>query len=361
MCSTRKRLAALLREQRIARGLSLRQAADSAGIAPSTLSRWEAGSCLPRVPELESLLRALTVGQQDIVRILASLDAPRAAKALRCQVDESLSPLVAPSGGALLRALRSKSRLSVADVAEFLGVSASTVSRWEACASHPSRDQFAKLLTRIGASEDARRCLVASGVAKLKVSRTDYCFDELTAELARLERNVESGDDSAELHLLQLQSMLWWFRDNPGASGLLQKSTLLYADLLLKERRFKEALHQAQKLLDSGLDPYGELGIRAHRIIARSDVYRWEPPRPHLGLFTLEPFLSRCGSRHELSRLLLDMSEFSFLAGRYEEGREYERQSNSLSVSGVAIETRRLFTPIVRGVLAGQGAAVGAA
>src|SRR5580698_2246116 len=101
MCSTRQRLAATLRERRRELGLSVRGAADRAQIAPSTLSRWEAGACLPMAPELMSLLRMFGMPPNDIQRILVSVDAPRAARVVRS--DENRRAV--PTGGDLLHAM----------------------------------------------------------------------------------------------------------------------------------------------------------------------------------------------------------------------------------------------------------------
>ena len=120
MCSTRERLASTLRERRKELGLSLRRAAEHAQIGPSTLSRWEAGSSVPMVPELESLLKALYMSTEDIRRILVSIDAPRAMRAAQAAgLDFKV-----PTGGDLLRILRLRGQKTIPEVAEELGVSA---------------------------------------------------------------------------------------------------------------------------------------------------------------------------------------------------------------------------------------------
>ncbi len=326
MCSTRQRLAALLREQREGQGLSLRQAATRAEIAPSTLSRWEAGTCAPRVPELRSLLRALGVGREGTLRILASLDVPRAALAAR-----EKGEVIAPSGGALLRALRRRTGRSLVEVATSLGVVASTVSRWESAASHPPMESLARLLDLYGASEEERACLQASGVAKLKVRRPAFEAAAYARELDRVEAvSPFSSAENVELRLLQLQSLLWWFRSEPDAVCLLRRAQVVYARHLSVHGRHAEAGAQAEASLREASDPGEPLAIEARRLIAWSDVYRWPTPRPHLGLFTLQRALTATQDDASRSAVLADMAVYSALAGRMGEATDYERRSETV-------------------------------
>lgn len=328
MCSTRERLAALLREERESRGMTLRQAAMRAAIAPSTLSRWESGACTPRVPELEALLRALGVDDRDILRVLASLDAPRAAKAARAS---DLSGLVAPSGGALLRALRHRAGLSLVEVAMHLGVAASTLSRWESSVSHPVPKIAEALLDLLEASDEERVCVMASGVAKLKVHRPEYRPEAYAAELeACADRVLDPTDDSVELRLLQLQSLLWWSVREPGALEQLLRAHILYGRFLTNRGRYEEAAREARLVLQESSDEGEDLAVMAHRIAARAAVFRWPKPRPHMGLFLLQRVSPLAKSESARAGVLADMAEYSRLAGRIEEAVDYQRRSELL-------------------------------
>ena len=323
MCSTRQRLAALLREQREGRGLTLRQAAGRAEIAPSTLSRWESGACAPRVPELQSLLDALGVHGDETLRILASLDVPRAARAIRAREEAG-----APSGGALLRALRRRADRSLVEVARHLGVAPSTVSRWEASSSHPSPAALEVLLGWFGASEEERACLQARGVAKLKAERRAFDPEAYARDIARIEaaspfRNAAN----AELRLLQFQSLLWRFRNEPASASLMRRVQIAYARFLGAHGRHAEMTAQAEASLRGVRDWGDPLAIEAQRLIAWSDVYRWPAARPHLGLLILQRALS--SARNEASRtgVLTDMARYSHLAGRLGEAVGYTERA----------------------------------
>lgn len=319
MCSTRQRLAALLREQREGHSLTLRQAAARAQIAASTLSRWESGACAPRVPELQSLLDVLGVVPDEALRILASLDVPRAARAVREREGTR-----APSGGALLRALRRRTGRSLVEVAGRLGVAASTVSRWESSASHPSASALRSLLDLFDASEEERACLQVSGVAKLKAERPAFEPEAYAREIEAIEATSPFRDAAnAELRLLQLQSLLWWFRGEPTAALLRRRAQVAYARFLGAHGRHSEMSEQAEASLRELADWGDALAVEAQRLIAWSDVYRWPTARPHLGLFTLQRALAVARDEASRAGVLTDMAQYSHLAGRIGESRGY--------------------------------------
>lgn len=328
MCSTKQRLAAVLREQRTDRGLTLRQAAERAKIAPSTLSRWEAGTCLPRVPELEALLSALGVDRTNVTRILVSLDAPRAARAVRKSQSEGLGEVIAPSGGAILKALRRKSGYTLHEIADRLGVAPSTVSRWETSSAHPSPEALEGLFDLLGATAAERACLGSSGVGKIKSDRLEFDRLRYEVEIEGIESRLAVGpSEGVELRLLQLQSALWWSLDEAGAADLLRHVYVIYAEFLATAERYSESAHEAQKSLEMEKGNFDALSVRAYRVIARSDVFRGVTLRPHLGLYTLQRCLRQSEGDEVRSPLLADMSEFSILAGRSHEAEDYGTRS----------------------------------
>src|SRR5262245_65761943 len=71
----------LLWELRTARGWTLGQLAQSAGVSKSALSYWEAGKRLPRVAELEATLDALSATSAQRARAFAFIQAPQIGRA----------------------------------------------------------------------------------------------------------------------------------------------------------------------------------------------------------------------------------------------------------------------------------------
>src|SRR5262249_46003479 len=160
---------------------------ERAQLAPSTLSRWESGTCLPRVPELESLLVSLGAGRRDIVRILSSLNAPRATRAVRGKKSDATGEATAPRGGDILRLLRHRAGLTIMHVADGLGVAASTVSRWESSVAHPSPIMAKALMDLLDATPAERLCFGLTGVGRVKAERPPFDAEFYTCELDRIE------------------------------------------------------------------------------------------------------------------------------------------------------------------------------
>src|SRR5262245_8083139 len=128
-------LGAYLRQLRQRRGLSLAVVAARAGVSERSLSRWENGAVRPRLPELEQAMRALGASGAEAGRALALVGT---ARALRRQQEEAAgaavlpeNDLVTPGAGALLRSLRQRRGLSLAEASACLGVQPSSISRWE--------------------------------------------------------------------------------------------------------------------------------------------------------------------------------------------------------------------------------------
>src|SRR5689334_15149264 len=127
----------LLWELRTARGWSLGQLAQRAGVSKAALSRWENGERLPRVPELEATLAALGADATQRALAFARIQAPRALRQLREPSETGrLGP--PPSMGDLLRAMRLRGGWTQTQIALRLGVGQNTVARWELGERQPS-------------------------------------------------------------------------------------------------------------------------------------------------------------------------------------------------------------------------------
>lgn len=157
----------LLRSIRKDRGLSSQVVADRAGIARKTLTRWERGEFLPRLPELELALRALQATDQDRNTLLRLLDAPRAYKAVRIQSQARGEDL--PHLGELIRGMRLRAGLTLEQLAREIGVSHTTISRWERGEALPCREHIIAACHSLGA-RDPERAVLISGVSKGTIS-----------------------------------------------------------------------------------------------------------------------------------------------------------------------------------------------
>lgn len=114
-----------LRAARKAAGITQKEVADICGVAESTVRHWEAGRQSPKgQTELDRTLMFIETAERD----------PMAAKQLprvRFNPGQVMS-------GAEIRELRERLGLTAAEMAHRLGVSETTMSRWETGKNAPS-------------------------------------------------------------------------------------------------------------------------------------------------------------------------------------------------------------------------------
>lgn len=248
------RLAPLLREWRVARRLSVGALAARAGVAKATVSGWEAGHHLPRLPELTAVLAALEVSPRQREQALLLLPVPRAqrARALTLPPVPGLDTVCRPVPGHLLRAMRLRRGHSLRSVALQLGVEPSTLSRWERSESAPPSERLRALLDLLGARPEERAAL-AEGRRLLEPLAPDepVSLDVLVERLALLESAVEHGSRA----LMDLEFLLWKERtwrlaaESEAARELLADGCSRYAVWLSWDDRKREAAEYARRAL----------------------------------------------------------------------------------------------------------------
>lgn len=150
-----------LKSLRTSRHFSLRYLAQQAAISPRTLSYWESGTFHPRIPELDIVLATLKATEQERNQALLLMGSLRAAKSLGT-VSEQKGIGPTPSGGDILRALRHRRHLPLEQVAQSIGVSTGTLSRWESGKVLPNSEQIPRLLAVLCASPQERDALIRS-------------------------------------------------------------------------------------------------------------------------------------------------------------------------------------------------------
>lgn len=240
-----ERLGILLQEWRTERGLTLRGLALKSGVGKSTLAYWEAGARQPSVAELETVLQALRATPSERMQAYSLLSAPRALRRLR-----ELSPLAVPTGGDLLRAMRSRQGWSQAHLAGLLGVRQSTVTRWERDEMRPDGERFDRLCTVLEASPEERTALIARHL--LDAEDTAGSRESLDDTLYRLRADVWNGlSQAGDLRFLVLEARLTAAPSSGGESlVLLARVCALHAAWLSFRGRMEEAVLEAQRALD---------------------------------------------------------------------------------------------------------------
>jgi len=152
-------LADYLKSLRLAHGQSLESLAIQAGISRKTLSRWEHGMFQPCIPEIESLLTALQASKAERLRALEMLAMPRGARLLRSEISHIETP--DPIGGELLWGLRLRKGWSLEQLATQIGVSNTTVGRWERGESWPNTSTLEQLCHTLGAHTEEYTALIS--------------------------------------------------------------------------------------------------------------------------------------------------------------------------------------------------------
>lgn len=89
-----------------------------ADVSNSTLSRWERGTHLPSLPELDAVFAALHADDRQRAAILELMPAPRGLRRLR----ETQGGALPPNGGDLLWAMRQRKGCTQAEIARAVGV-----------------------------------------------------------------------------------------------------------------------------------------------------------------------------------------------------------------------------------------------
>jgi transcriptional regulator with XRE-family HTH domain len=210
-------LSATLKTMRKAQGLTLVELAQRAGVTHPTLSRWERGVCLPRLPELEAVLKALKVSPAQRRQALKQMETPRAALRLDTERRQNAPEFLAqagtlPHGGDLLRAMRHRRGWKLEDLANALSLSASTLSRWEQGDTWPSPERLHRLCSALSASQaeiEALTCgrfsLADFGLGGRSLEALEHDF---RAHLEPL-MMVSELNPGLELRFLRLEAALW--------------------------------------------------------------------------------------------------------------------------------------------------------
>lgn len=247
-----------LRELRTSRRVSLGWLAIRAGVGKSTLSQWENGVYQPIISTLESVLDALRATPAQREHALSLIRAPRAVRRMQKQMEAQaaamgLDDVLLPTRGGLLRALRRRRRLSLEQVARQLGVTPSTVSRWEQAKSVPSPERWEALFAVLGAGHEEQAALTGEGLflhAGPEPSALD--LGPLARELRRLEERVSRGEKALmDLRFLTAEARLWPIvTQSRAARPLLARFYTLYATWLSAWDRHAEAQRYTARALD---------------------------------------------------------------------------------------------------------------
>jgi transcriptional regulator with XRE-family HTH domain len=302
---------------RTARGWSLGQLAQQAGVHKSALSRWEAGERLPRVPELETTLTALEATAAQRALVYAGMEAPRALRRLNAL--EKGSRLSAPPAACdLLRAMRSRGGWTQAQVAQRLGVGQNTVARWERGERLPSAEQMQALCFALSAQEEE--------IVALTTGRFAQAPEEMPADRQQVLESMnvllyDASADLVDLRFLMLERGLWQqAMQDERAYSLLAAVLAAHAHYASLYERWEEVKTLAERALalTPPEEPTPSYTLRAALKLAEASVYGGFRLAPERGLSLLKAWLPRSSETLYTSWILSDMGEYLALAGQFE-------------------------------------------
>lgn len=249
------------------------QLALASGVNKATLSRWEGGVYLPRLPELDRVLGALGASRADRARCLETLHAPRAVAAVRSEKGAALHL----SLGDLLYGLRTRAGKTQEATARTVGVSRTLLRQWESDDCVPGEAQLHALCFALGATADEVATLTTRRFADCTPDRsrdailhraamTAY-WDEyfsaplyrlmLTSYLAFLGREARQGNaDNADLALLftKLGDSATFLSDDQAAATHCHARARAYAERAHEPVHF-HVIGSVRPLLDEKTNP----------------------------------------------------------------------------------------------------------
>lgn len=242
--SSRRALATAIKRARSDRHYSIGRLAQEAGIAKSTISRWETGEAQPGLYALESIASVLDLTEVQRLELLSLIEAPRAARAQRdAKLSDEAPDGAMPTTGDLLRALRGRAGLRVEQLAAGIGVSGAAISKWERSERLPGPENVDRLARVLGASEEEKRFM---GRVSL-VSPRPFTLDELRQEYLQVVDALGNRQVAGlDLRLLVVESKAWMLsRREPEALALLGDAFSCHSMYLGEIQRWAESCRYA--------------------------------------------------------------------------------------------------------------------
>jgi transcriptional regulator with XRE-family HTH domain len=324
-----KTIGTLIREARTMRNMSLRGLAAVAQLAPSTLSQWETGKALPRIPELNAVLEALRCSEALRLEAYACIQAPRALAEFRetgCLVadDSGLERTWLPTSGDLLRALRRRKHLSLEQAAALLGVKPSTISRWEMSKSTQSEEHCDAYCHILSVEPDERKALSCLFLHPAPSEGGETRSPEsLERQLEEIKQAAILGKSTLiDLRFLCLEAQLWQaIPRQPSAWDLLMQTYIWHAQWLLWRDRVAEAGEMAQRALlltESLADPQ-PCWFRAVHVYATYLVEGTKRANPLRAIEFLLDWLPLARWPETEAWMHHNLATYQFRAGRIEE------------------------------------------
>lgn len=239
----------LLRKQS---GLSQVKLADRAGVARRTIAYWEAGEREPRIPELEMVFAVLKSSTAQRAQAAGLLTASRGVRLARQETQADDIPVLGtlPDVGDFLRTLRVRQGWAVEQLAQELGVTRSTVSRWERGQTIPSEEMLERAAVLLHALPEEQRVLVSRRLSMPEGMQTDW--DGCARLLEQVRWGIGTFDPLTELNVLTVKRHLRMLmaRDEAKTLPLLVRAEVDHSRLSAQQNRWHAAVQFARRALE---------------------------------------------------------------------------------------------------------------
>jgi transcriptional regulator with XRE-family HTH domain len=311
-------LGTLLRESRRSQKMTQDELAGRAGVARSTLNRWERGTHQPRLPELTAVLDVLNAASELRTRALELISAPRAIQSLRAEQQVSTETesawLFTPETGDLLRTLRLRRGMTQEQVADRMGIRRVNLSHWETGEQVPSSESLHELMILLGALPAEQAALTRGVLMPSYLMQKQE--NPLEAALAQYRHITAGGFDPnfeplKDLEYLRLERRFTDLMPRyPTARQHLLNTYSYHAHWLSNQRRYSEAARYADRVLEAVREarPPEPEWKRVIMISARSAVYSGGRRRARRGTTILEHWLPLVETPEYKAWILGDMA-----------------------------------------------------
>ncbi len=244
-------LGLLLRTRRKQCKLSQSQLANLSGVSARTLRYWESGEKVPRVVELQSVLQAMGINPQEALYYLSLIKAPRGHQHIKLSAEAALHPPVFMSHpGDLMRAMRVRKGASQQWLATQLGVSLTTIMRWETMRNAPSEQNLERFCALLNANAEEAFLLVRKQLSSYSgelYSDIDSCQQQLNSII----KAISLHQQNVELSILILQRKLSQLSlTEPEAVYMLARSRMSHAHALNLNSQTTEAKRAVRHSLE---------------------------------------------------------------------------------------------------------------
>ena len=325
-----------IRTLRVRARLTQAELARKSEVSRRTIIRWESGAASPWIPELQKVLDALETPDQERSGLLSQIKTLRAAQANLSSAHHPTYRLAV-----FLRAMRRRAGLTSRQLAEQLGVHASSIVRWEGGELLPSADTVERLFDRLEVHPLEREAF-----RHLMEARS--CLRPTPADLAGELREITfEGDEWTyavfDLRFTELIDRLETMAV-PETLSLRMEAHSVYAEMLARCHRHADAHGHARQVLrcvDEGSILPKSTYHRAKLVAAKCHFYGgWRSAQR--GLALLDGLETAALTSELLSWRLSLYAEGYFLHGREELALCYGRSALAVAKSiPNALRTRK--------------------